>query len=53
MKIAAAMLIVFAISLPLFQGKVVNSEDVTYGLIDVLTKVNEEKSANPGNRSSL
>ena len=45
MKIVAAMLLAFTISLPLIQGEVMNSEDATHGLIDVIAKVDKEKSA--------
>ena len=45
MKIVAAMLLAFTISLPMIQGEVTNSEDATHGLIDVIAKVDKEKSA--------
>ena len=45
MKIVAAMLLAFTISLPLIQGEVMNSEDATHGLIDVIAKVDKEKFA--------
>ena len=45
MKIVAAMLLAFTISLPLIQGEVMNSEDATHGLIDVIAKVDKKQSA--------
>lgn len=45
MKIVAAMLLAFTISLPMTQGEVMNSEDATLGLIDVTAKIDKEKSA--------
>ena len=47
MKIVAAMLLAFTISLPLIQGEVMNSEDATHGLIDVTAKIDKEKPTKP------
>ena len=48
MKIAAAMLLAFTISLPLIQGEVMEKADrATHSLIDVIAKVDIEKPTKP------
>ena len=49
MKIVAAMVLLFTIIFPMIQGEVTNSDDATHGLIDVIAKVDKEKSARTPN----